>query len=314
MKKIIYLLAIIIFAFSSTGCNSIKKALDKGLKDQEQKETLKALGKKIGKGVVAGATERLASDTTKMHLETFSTNLSKSLNASTRSVLDSLFKNDVRFKGLVAGIVDTLNYKVDRLFYDLSERDLKRVLNQVNSGIQDLQLAQLGKDLRSSLIGEEALRDLMNVRDSLLGSYSKELARQFVDEMLSEEATFKLQNTIRTSLDPTIDKIFDRVDTSAETSLNFAQSNINQILVILAALICGILFFNRYQKTKYTKLVKNITHSIEHMDDKDSQKKLKKIITKHATQNSVEPLLRKILKEQGIIKEKQRKAAKAKEV
>lgn len=242
-----------------------------------------------------------------MHLETFSTNLSKSLNASTRSVLDSLFKNDVRFKSLVAGIVDTLNYKVDRLFYDLSERDLKRVLNQVNVGIQELQLAQLGKDLRSSLIGEEALRDLMNVRDSLLGSYSKELARQFVDEMLSEEATFKLQNTIRTSLDPTIDKIFDRVDTSAETSLNFAQNNINQILVILAALICGILFFNRYQKTKYTRLVKNITHSIEHMDDKDSQKKLKKIITKHATQDSVEPLLRKILREQGLIKEKERK-------
>ena len=308
MKKIIYLLLVVAIAFSSTGCNSIKKALNKGLKDQEQKETLKALGKKIGKGVVAGATERLASDTTKMHLDIFSTNLSNSINNSTRTVLDSLFKNDVRFKGLVAGVLDTLNYKVDRLFTDLSERDLKRVMNELNRGIHDLQLANMVKDIRSSLIGKEAIGDLMNIRDSLLGAYSKELAKQFVDEMLSEEATFKLQNTIRTSLDPTIDKIFDRVDTSAETSLNFAQNNINQILFILAALICGILFFNRYQKTKYTRLVKNITHSIEHMDDKSSQKQLKKIINKHATQDSVEPLLRKILKEQGLIKEKERKA------
>ena len=307
MKKIIYLLLVVAIAFFSTGCNSIKKALNKGLNDQEQKETLKALGKKIGKGVVAGATERLASDTTKMHLDIFSTNLSNSINNSTRSVLDSLFKNDVRFKGLVAGVLDTLNYKVDRLFTDLSERDLKRVMNELNRGINDLQLANMVKDIRSSLIGEEAIGDLMSIRDSLLGAYSKELAKQFVHEMLSEEATFKLQNTIRTSLDPTIDKIFDRVDTSAETSLNFAQNNINQILLILALLICGILFFNRYQKTKYTKLVKNITHSIEHMDDNDSKKQLKKVINKHATKDSVEPLLRKILKDQGIVKEKKKK-------
>ena len=307
MKKISYIILALVITISSLGCNSIKKALNKGLKDQERKETLKTLGKKIGDGVVAGATERLASDTAKMHLETFSTNLSNSLNASTRSVLDSLFKNDIRFKGLVAGIVDTLNYKVDQLFYDLSERDLKRVLNEVNRGIQDLQLANMVADIRSSLIGEEAVGQLMNIRDSLLGNYSRTLAQEFVNEMLSDEATFRLQNTIRTSLDPTIDKIFDRVDTSAETSLNFAQNNINQILFILAALICGILFFNRYQKTKYTRLVKNITHSIEHMDDKDSQKKLKEIITQHATKNSVEPLLRQILKDQGIIKEKERK-------
>ena len=76
---------------------------------------------------------------------------------------------------------------------------------------------------------------------------------------------------------------------------------------ITAAIIFGILIFYQYQKTKYTKLVKNITHSIEHIDDKDSQKQLKKIINQHATKDSVEPLLRKILKDLGIIKEKKKK-------
>ncbi len=45
-------------AWAMTSCNGLKKALNRGLSDQNRKVVLDSLSKKNGKGVVAGATER----------------------------------------------------------------------------------------------------------------------------------------------------------------------------------------------------------------------------------------------------------------
>ena len=55
-QTIILLLAA---AWAFTSCNSLKTALNRGLSDQNRKVVLDSIGKKIGKGVVAGATERI---------------------------------------------------------------------------------------------------------------------------------------------------------------------------------------------------------------------------------------------------------------
>lgn len=298
-QTIILLLAA---AWAFTSCNSLKTALNRGLSDQNRKVVLDSIGKKIGKGVVAGATERLASDTTARQMGVFLTNLTDSVTTSTRVMMDSLFKNDQRVKYALAGIMDTFRVGMDSIFYQLREDDLKKLMISLNEQIRALPVAMVGNNLREALIGQKAIDNFMTLRDSLLGVTTRDMTKAFVQDVLDKESTNKVSMAVKESLEPTIDKIFSRLDKSTEQGLSFAQSNINQILLLVGTIIAGILFFSNYQKRKYTDLVKNLTFEIENMSDEEAQKRLKKNIKKKTTEKSLEPLLRKILKNQGIVK------------
>jgi len=298
------LIVLLLAAWAFTSCNSLKTALNRGLQDQNRKVVLDSIGKKLGKGVVAGATLELSSDTTAQRMGVFLENLTDSVTTSTRVMMDSLFKNDVRIKQAVAGILDTVRVSMDSIFYQLQEDDLKNLMLSLNTRIKELPLAYAGNQLRESLIGQQAAEDLMLLRDSLLGVTTRRMAKDFMGEMVNDESTDRLQIAIRESLEPTIDKIFDRFDNSTERGLSFAQSNINQILLLIGLICSAIIWFFKYQKDKYNDLVRNLTLEIENMSDEEAQQKLKKSIRTKTTAAKLEPLLRGILIEQGIVKDR----------
>ncbi len=297
-------IVLLIAAWALLSCNSLKTALNRGLQDQNRKVVLDSIGKKLGKGVVHGATLELSSDTTAQRMGVFLNNLTDSVTTSTRIMMDSLFQNDIRIKQAVAGIMDTFKVSMDSVFYQLQENDLKDLMLSLNQRIRELPLANAGHRLRESLIGQDALQDLLVIRDSLLGIHTQRMAKGFMGEMVNEESTDRLQAAIRESMDPTIDKIFDRLDNSTERGLSFAQSNINQILILLSLLAAGIIYFFKYQKDKYNDLVRNLTLEIENMSDEEAQKQLKKNIRNKTTASKLEPLLRGILIDQGIVKDR----------
>ena len=302
--RISTLLVLLVTAWALLSCNSLKKALNKGLQDQNRKVVLDSIGKKLGKGVVAGATLELSNDTTAQRMGAFLGNVTDSVTTSTRVMMDSLFKNDVRIKEAVAGIMDTFRISMDSIFYQLQEDDLKDLMLSLNARIRELPLANAGNQLRESLIGQKAVADLMLLRDSLLGVTTRRMTKEFMGELVNDESTDRLQIAIRESLAPTIDKIFDRLDNSTEKGLGFAQQNINQILILLGLLCAGIIYFYKYQKDKYNDLVRNLTIEIENMADLEAQKQLKKNIRSKTTATKLEPLLRGILVDQGIVKDR----------
>ncbi len=297
-------IVLLVAAWALLSCNSLKTALNRGLQDQNRKVVLDSIGKKLGKGVVQGATIELSNDTTAHRMGVFLNNLTDSVTTSTRIMMDSLFQNDIRIKQAVAGVMDTFRVSMDSIFYQLQENDLKELMLSLNQRIRELPLASAGHRLRESLIGQDALQDLLVIRDSLLGIHTQRMAKGFMGEMVNEESTDRLQAAIRESMDPTIDKIFDRLDNSTERGLSFAQSNINQILLLISLLAAGIIYFFKYQKDKYNDLVRNLTLEIENMSDEEAQKQLKKNIRNKTTASKLEPLLRGILIDQGIVKDR----------
>lgn len=297
-------IVLLVAAWALLSCNSLKTALNRGLQDQNRKVVLDSIGKKLGKGVVQGATIELSSDTTAHRMGVFLNNLTDSVTTSTRVMMDSLFQNDIRIKQAVAGVMDTFRVSMDSIFYQLQENDLKELMLSLNQRIRELPLANAGHRLRESLIGQDALQDLLVIRDSLLGIHTQRMAKGFMGEMVNEESTERLQAAIRESMDPTIDKIFDRLDNSTERGLSFAQSNINQILLLIGLIASGIIFFFKYQKDKYNDLVRNLTLEIENMSDEEAQSQLKKNIRNKTTASKLEPLLRGILIDQGIVKDR----------
>ena len=302
--RISTIILLLVTAWAVTSCNGLKKALNKGLQDQNGKVVLDSLGKKIGKGVVAGATEELSSDTTAHRLGIFLGHLTDSVNASTRIMLDSLLENDAQIKAAVAGIVDTLQMSVDGLFQKLNNQDIKELADRLKQRIRELELDQEVDRIRSTLLGEKALLEIMQIRDSLLGERTRQMAKGFMGEMVDEEATKRLQEAIRESIDPTIEKVFTEVNKSTEQGLNFAQRNIAEIVVLVCLLGAAIAFFFKNQRDQYNDLVRNLTLEIENMDDGEAAKKLKKNIRDKTTAAKLEPLLRGILVDQGIVKDR----------
>lgn len=302
--RIATLIALLFTAWAMMSCNGLKKALNKGLQDQNRKVVLDSLGKKIGKGVIAGATKELSSDTTAQRLGVFLHHLTDSVNTSTRTILDSLLQNDVKLKAAVAGVVDTLQMSVDGLFQKLNDQDLKELTERLKQRIQELELAQEVDRIRSNLLGEKALAEIMHIRDSLLGERTRRMAKGFMGELVDKEATKRLQEAIRESIDPTIDKVFKEVNNSTEQGLNFAQRNIAQIIVLVTLLAAAIAFFFKNQRDKYNDLVRNLTLEIENMEDTEAAKELKKKIRDKTTAAKLEPLLRGILIDQGIVNDR----------
>ena len=306
--RISTLIILVITGWALMSCNGLKKALNKGLQDQNRKVVLDSLGKKIGKGVVAGATEELSSDATAQRLGIFLGHLTDSINASTRVMLDSLVENDTQLKAMVAGIVDTLdlrvNESVEGIFQTLNNQDLKELTNRLKQRIRDLELTQEVDRIRSTLLGEKALVEILHIRDSLLGERTRQMAKGFMGEMVDEEATKRLQEAIRESIDPTIEKVFTEVNRSTEQGLNFAQRNIAEIVVLVSLLGAAISFFFKNQRDRYNDLVRNLTLEIENMDDEEAAKDLKKNIRDKTTAAKLEPLLRGILVDQGIVKDR----------
>jgi len=302
--RISTLIILVITGWALMSCNGLKKALNKGLQDQNRKVVLDSLGKKIGKGVVAGATEELSSDTTAQRLGIFLGHLTDSVNASTRVMLDSLLENDAQIKAAVAGIVDTLQMSVDGLFQKLNEQDIKELAHRLKQRIRELELDQEVDRIRSALLGEKALAEILHIRDSLLGERTRQMTKGFMREMVDEESTRRLQEAIRESIDPTIDKVFSEVNRSTEQGLNFAQRNIAQIVILICLLGAAISFFFKNQRDRYDDLVRNLTLEIENMDDAEAAKDLKKSIRDKTTAAKLEPLLRGILVDQGIVKDR----------
>jgi len=302
--RISTIVLLLLAAWAFTSCNGLKKALNKGLQDQNRKVVLDSLGKKIGKGVVAGATEELSSDTTAQRLGIFLGHLTDSVNASTKIMLDSLLENDAHIKAAVAGIVDTLQMSVDGLFQKLNQQDIKELAQRLKQRIRELELDQEVDRIRSTLLGEKALIEIMLIRDSLLGERTRQMAKGFMGEMVDEEATKRLQAAIQESIDPTIEKVFTEVNRSTEQGLNFAQRNIAEIVVLVCLLGAAIAFFFKNQRDQYNDLVRNLTLEIENMDDEEAATKLKKNIRTKTTAAKLEPLLRGILVDQGIVKDR----------
>ena len=91
-----------------------------------------------------------------------------------------------------------------------------------------------------------------------------------------------------------------RVEKIVHKDVPFVQRQAKNLLLALGAVAAAIIGWIWYQRRRYAKLVSVLTYEIDKIPSQTLYDELTKRIRNEAQKNELEPLLRDVLKEQGI--------------
>lgn len=158
------------------------------------------------------------------------------------------------------------------------------VSTAVASALNDETNARIAK-LRNELLGDATNYQLSRLRDSLLGDRTASAVKAILDSTLKSTSNF-LQNDLRKGID---------------SNASIIQKYAVRWLLLLGAVAALIIFLVWRSKQKYAKTVTVLTSQINAIPDQRSYDDLTSRIKEKAVETGVEPTLRKVLQENGLM-------------
>lgn len=295
MKRTVEVLTILLYAsllLLFTACNILKNNLDRAdlskfrLQNQAQIDSLM----------------RNASRNAALGLADSAQLISRNLIAGLKGSMDTL---DPDFKKLSSKI-EALG-RLSQAQLDSIGQKLESRLNGLKDNIKD-------EELKKFLIGliEESTGKLKKETKSLLSDMIQEALNEFdtetakqkiqiiLDGALGDGTKQKAQELVAGALRPTVDTILTRIEKMVHKDVPFVQRQATTLLTALALLSMAIIGWVWYQRRRYAKLVSVLTYQIDKIPSQTLYDELTKRIREEAQKTELEPLLRDVLKEQGI--------------
>lgn len=295
MKYLFTAAAFCCLALVFFGC-ALTKPLDKAFTDAMAgtvaRTDLDTLSYRSGYQFAKGADHRLLSDSTTLKLAALLDLLDQKLTRTTDRIVFSA-TDSVKYQALLRALGETLNEAINKkILGPQTEARLK----QLRDGILTEWLPRLERELRDNLLGDRTRLQLAALRNELLGDSTRLLVGRLRGELTGEASTRELAALLDAALSPTIEKL----DRSVNQNLKVTQKYANEIIMALLLAACIIIAWVWYQRRKYLNLVKLLTVQINDIPDRQYYDELTHRIQKEAIKTDMEPVLREVLKEQGL--------------
>ncbi|MDQ3278809.1 MAG: hypothetical protein M3Q06_10815, partial [Bacteroidota bacterium] len=269
-----------------------------------------AIAKNLLAGVNKGLSEPAFQTTLNRLVDSVINTAGKGVNRSTSMLLDSLLSDRIitytarlveeatgqKLKGNIAAITHDLQFTVDNMLGPdtrekvrlLAATAMREILND------NLQLAVA--NMRESITGAPLRNNLAALRDSLLNDRTNAAIRAIVDTAMVTIA-YRLKNDVNPSL---------------QDNLSFIQRNATTLLIVLGIIALVIIVVIWRLKQKYAKMTTVLTSQIYAIPDQNTYDELTYRIKEKATIAGVEPSLRKMLSENGLLGKESRESWQAK--
>lgn len=195
-------------------------------------------------------------------------------------------------------------------FSSTSKRELSGLIDSLLADYVAIRLQHIGHSfeqelakLPDDLLGDRTSYLLSNLRDDLIGDETTYRLAVLRDELLGGKTSGLVDSLIASALNTVLFK-YEGSRGMFREDLGFIQKNATTILitagVIIAALIIigGIVYFKKQRLQKVTEVLSMQIHNIP---DQRLYDELVSRIQQKAQENKVEPELRKILEDQGIL-------------
>jgi len=252
---------------------------------------------KIGRDVVGGASEKT---------DTLARNLVKRLREELadpetkkqiRILLDSITTAlDSSLQPMVKGMMNTvINHKIllwaDSLVEKLTGKKFQLNMKAVQytlvgkSKADVLQIRNSFKELFEEIISDNTTNKLGKMRDELLGAKTDSALSLIVDH-----ATKKFIDRYKSDMDPAL-----------KGDVSFIRKNATTLLIVMGAIAAVIIFLVWWSRRRYLKLVTLLTKHIHNIPDQKVYDTVTAKIKDEAVSSGLEPDLRKILQENGLI-------------
>ncbi len=282
------LLLMICLIYSCSGFEKIGSNLGAGVSSKS---------KDIGNNLVDGALTRVSSGQELKHL------------------LDSMILN----AGLGAN-KQVISLR-DSILNDITNAKLNRLINEaMKNAVGDSTKAKLAA-LRNELIGANTRIQLAALRNELLGNETNLKVQKIVhdamaallndsvgiklglvrDTLLSDKTNHMLKAIIDTAMLGIADKLRDAINPQIKENLGFIKKYATELLTTIALLAAGIIILVWRNRQKYLKAVTLLTSNIQNIPDQHVYDQLTAKIKTDAVKSGIEPTLRTVLKDNGLL-------------
>lgn len=225
---------------------------------------------------------------------------------SSHKALDTLFKNlngkvDPELAKLIHAIDtmgETTNFQIckigDSVHWQIGRigGDIKSISKTVDQLVANLK-SQV-KDLPGMLIA--------NALDTLKSPRSHAKMDSIMSNLLDANTKAKVRDLISSAMKPTLDSLSRDADKLVQKDAPFLKKQAIELIVAIGIVAIAIIAFVWYERRRYARLTQILTYEIDKMPEGNvnAYDDLTHRIKKHAQDENLEPLLRKILVKQGI--------------
>ena len=290
MKRIIFYLFIMAAVCQQYGCGSFEKA------GKSLGTGLDSSSKSIGKNVVAGVQQQLTDSIFRENLIRLLDSVIGSAGAKANKTLVSLRDSLLSAK------------------WQLFARQLADELtgSKTNSNVAALMETAAGEETRkkiklligdamSSIFNDKTNARIAAIREELLGAKTRDDIAQIRNELLNEKTNMAIKAIVDTAMLTIAYRMKHDVKDAVNENASFIQKYAGRLLILAGAIALAIIALIWMNRQKYLKLVTVLTSQINNIPDKNVYDDLTNRIKDRAVQSGVEPVLRKVLAENGIL-------------
>ncbi len=266
--------------------------------------SFKEAGRNLGQGVVEGA-EPLADDFGERIVEGLERGL---LQSEMDAYLDSLIHDlgdsmDVAIRiWREAALGDTTAARLaelrDTMLTEATRRQLRLLMDDLLGNETQADV----RALREELFGDPMLASLVQLRNELTGAETQEQILTIADAFVQQ-----VRDSYVRHLRPEIRSDIDHARTESEGIIDWVRQNAITVILVaggVLALLIGLVWYF-WKNRRHRRMVKIITSEIDNLRKKDPRayEYLTENIQGQAVRGQVEKPLRKILDDQGILRE-----------
>lgn len=293
MKRLSFYSIIIIVMWQLNGCSMFEKA-GKSLGSGLDSKT-----KSIGGNIVAGAQNQLTDSAFRENLKHFLDSVITAFGAKTNTTLGEL--RDSLLNDKWHSFAQLL---VEDITGNKTKTNLAALVETAAGNATQKKLQALIDNALKTLFSENTHAQIEKLREELVGARTKENIGLIRNELLNETTKAALAGIVDSAMLVIAYRMKHDVGDAVNTNVSFIQKYASRILMIAGGVASLIIWMVWRNRQKYLKLVTVLTSQINSVQDKDKTvyEDLTNNIKDRAVQAGVEPALRKILAENGLLK------------
>ncbi len=290
MKRIIFFLFIMATVCQQYGCSSFEKA------GKSLGTGLDSSSKSIGKNVVAGVQQQLADSLFRENLIKMLDSIISSAGASANKTLVSLRDSLLSDKWQVFA-----RQLADELTGSKTNSNVAALMETAAGEDTRKKIKLLIADAMSSIFNDKTNARIAAIREELLGAKTKDDIANIRNELLNEKTNMAIKAIVDTAMLTIAYRMKHDVKDAVNENASFIQKYAGRLLLLAGAIALAIIIVIWMNRQKYLKLVTVLTSQINNIPDKNVYDDLTSRIKDRAVQSGVEPVLRKVLAENGIL-------------
>ena len=268
----------------------------------------------IGKNITKEITDEISSDSTQQKLKVLTdgilTNLKENLNQQTLGAIrtDTLGLNLI--KGIQNGLADSiLLVTIEKLIQRTASNGttaLNELIEETTSETNQKKLAAFLAGIITESLNNKVKIQLNGLTTGLLDSLLSDAGADRIRTQLLGESTKAALNSM---LDSAMTVVIKRINQDLSLpqvgqQLNFIQKWAKELLLLMGLIGIGIIAFVWYKRTRYLKLVQLLTNQIDQIPSESAYDELTQRIQKIARAQDYESTIRQVLKDNGMLGDK----------